>query len=377
MADNTTVDNGALTDYVVASDDDGVAQHQYMKLEFGADGVFTKVDSSNPLPVVQTDLTASGNITTQNLVPAGTATAGSAVLSGDLQGDSTAMFQVTGTYTGALSVQATVDNTTWVTLSGVSVLTNQAGVQSATVTSAATGLYGLDVAGYRQIRVTGLAAMTGTAVVTIRSSNGAGMVALDNSLPAGTAIIGALSANQSTNVAQINAVTPLMGNGASGTGALRVSIANDSTGIIVANGPIAHDSPVSTGFPVNIGLVASNATPTAVSGDQDVVRAAGDRYGQLYVVPGRVATATLSNVSSSASSVTVLASSTSRSGVIIYNDSTAVLYLKYGTTASATSFTYRIGPGDTWEMPSPIFTGTLDGIWASANGNARVTALAA
>lgn len=43
----------------------------------------------------------------------------------------------------------------------------------------------------------------------------------------------ALPANQSVNISQINGVTPLMGNGATGTGALRVSIANDSTGVFV------------------------------------------------------------------------------------------------------------------------------------------------
>lgn len=41
----------------------------------------------------------------------------------------------------------------------------------------------------------------------------------------------ALPANQSVNVAQFNGVTPLMGNGASGTGAQRVSVSNDSTAI--------------------------------------------------------------------------------------------------------------------------------------------------
>lgn len=45
-----------------------------------------------------------------------------------------------------------------------------------------------------------------------------------------------LAANQSVNAAQINGVTPLMGNGATGTGALRVSIANDSTGIVSQGG---------------------------------------------------------------------------------------------------------------------------------------------
>lgn len=42
----------------------------------------------------------------------------------------------------------------------------------------------------------------------------------------------ALPANQSVNVAQINGVTTTMGNGASGTGVQRVTIANDSSGII-------------------------------------------------------------------------------------------------------------------------------------------------
>lgn len=36
------------------------------------------------------------------------------------------------------------------------------------------------------------------------------------------------------NISQINGVTPLMGNGASGTGAQRVTLANDSTGILAA-----------------------------------------------------------------------------------------------------------------------------------------------
>src|SRR5882757_3513150 len=37
----------------------------------------------------------------------------------------------------------------------------------------------------------------------------------------------ALPANQSVNVSQINAVTPLMGNGATGTGSSRVTLSND------------------------------------------------------------------------------------------------------------------------------------------------------
>jgi hypothetical protein len=95
----------------------------------------------------------------------------------------------------------------------------------------------------------------------------------------------------------------------------------------------------------------------------------------LPVRPGACATATPANVGSSTTSVTLFASNGSRLGAILVNDSTSMLYLKYGATASATSYTYAIEAGGTWEMPGPIYTGVIDGIWTSANGNARTTEL--
>lgn len=91
-----------------------------------------------------------------------------------------------------------------------------------------------------------------------------------------------------------------------------------------------------------------------------------------------VALATLSNVSSSASNVTLLAANPSRQGASIYNDSTAILYIKMGATASTSSFTIALPAGATpaaaafFEVPFG-YTGQIDGIWASANGAARVT----
>ncbi len=84
-------------------------------------------------------------------------------------------------------------------------------------------------------------------------------------------------------------------------------------------------------------------------------------------------TATLSNVASSASSVTLLSLNASRIGMVLYNDSNQSVNVKYGTTASSTSFTYRLLAGQTLEMSSPIYTGRVDAIWDSANGSMRVT----
>ena len=52
MADNATIDNGTLTDYTVAADDDGSALHQMVKLEYGADGEFNRVTADTPLPAL-------------------------------------------------------------------------------------------------------------------------------------------------------------------------------------------------------------------------------------------------------------------------------------------------------------------------------------
>jgi len=86
-----------------------------------------------------------GNITTQNLVPAGAATEGSAV---ELSLAGNAAFvgiQVTGTYTGALSLQATVNGTSWITIGGTvvgnSIEDITVGTAAAKITSAAQKVY--------------------------------------------------------------------------------------------------------------------------------------------------------------------------------------------------------------------------------------------
>lgn len=65
MADNITLNVGSGGS-VVATDDDGTAHHQYVKVEFGGDGTFTKVTSSAGLPTqpmgnVAHDAADSGN----------------------------------------------------------------------------------------------------------------------------------------------------------------------------------------------------------------------------------------------------------------------------------------------------------------------------
>lgn len=101
-----------------------------------------------------------------------------------------------------------------------------------------------------------------------------------------------------------------------------------------------------------------------------VVKVTGSE-GSKSIIEGILTTATLTNVSASASSVTLKAANTSRGKLVIVNDSPSDLYVKYGATASATSYTYKLGPGDT--LTELHYTGIVDGIWVTATGNARVT----
>lgn len=112
--------------------------------------------------------------------------------------------------------------------------------------------------------------------------------------------------------------------------------------------------------------------------DSTVVNRSGATVGG--VVPAfdnsdalRSSTGAKTNVTSSASSVTILAANTSRKGAAITNDSTQVLYLDVtGGTASTSSYTVQLASGDYYEVPFG-FSGAITGIWASANGSARVT----
>lgn len=124
---------------------------------------------------------ATGSITTQNLNPnSGVPTPGSFVqlpLTGTFD---TIALQIVGTYTGVLSLQGTVDGVNWITFGGAQALTNlNTAVQSANIASATQGVFQADVASFQAVRLTALAAVTGTAVVSIGGTAANGMTGLD------------------------------------------------------------------------------------------------------------------------------------------------------------------------------------------------------
>jgi len=122
----------------------------------------------------------------------------------------------------------------------------------------------------------------------------------------------------------------------------------------------------------NTGAVTiSTALPAGTNniGDVDVLTLPS-------VVAATYSTSSVTSVVSAATSTSILASNVNRRMAIMVNDSDKNAYVKLGSTASATSFSYKLTPGQTLELPSPVYTGAIDAIWdASPTGSMRVTEL--
>lgn len=270
----------------------------------------------------------------------------------DLQGSRSIAFQViTAASTTAVVVnfEASNDNVNFIAVGMYDKTTPTAAPVTTFTTAASTQRYFEGPTEFRYFRVRLVSAIVAGSIQAFTICRASTYQMTQNSLAAGTQVIGALSANQTINNAQINGVTPLMGNGVTGTGSQRVTIASDNTAFSVN----AVQSGTWTVQPGN----TPNTTAWLMSEE-------------------KAATATCTNVASSATSVSILASTPGRKQATFFNDSTQVLYLKFGATASTTSYTVQLIAGAYYELPGVrVYTGAIDGIWASANGNLRVTEL--
>lgn len=171
-------------------------------------------------------------------------------------------------------------------------------------------------------------------------------------LGAGAATIGSLAANQSVNVAQINGVAATMGNGISGTGVQRVTLASDSTGQVTLAAGSATIGALTANQSVNnaqIGGVAISAGNGVSGTGVQRVTIASDSTGQVALAAG---SATVGNVglatrtsgglttyhlvSAATTNATVVKASAGQLyGYYIYNNATSMRKVAFHNTASA------------------------------------------
>lgn len=165
-----------------------------------------------------------------------------------------------------------------------------------------------------------------------------------------------------------------------GTGGLNQEVSNEAgKGLpveVVGGG--ASDGAIVDGVSGSIKATVkdyTNSNPLTVV----LVDTNGDPYLAGSSTPP--ATATRSTVADSAVAVSLIASNSGRKGLVITNDSSARLFVGYGTVnPTTTDYTFVIGSGQTWVMQdAAIFTGQLKGIWETDpnDGAARITELTA
>lgn len=140
-----------------------------------------------------------------------------------------------------------------------------------------------------------------------------------------------------------------------------------------AGAPVAADLIAGVGFQ-RVKLV------DGAEGGEDGIggSAAGGLKVQVTNGTAAASTSAVTSVNDTASNTTLLASNADRKGLSIHNNSPVTLYVKFGATATTAAGGWSVKmPADSfYEMPAPVYTGQIDGIWSSdSTGYAEITEL--
>lgn len=159
----------------------------------------------------------------------------------------------------------------------------------------------------------------------------------------------ALPANQSTNVAQLNAVTPLMGNGVTGTGSLRVTVASDNTAFSV------NAAQSGTWNVTNVSGTVSLPTGASTAAKQPALGTAGTPSADIISIQAPTSNiwsyaAAASGISNTTTAVTV-----KTAGGASVRTFVTSMDLSFSALGVATEFAIRDGAAGTvlWRMTIP------------------------
>lgn len=150
--------------------------------------------------------------------------------------------------------------------------------------------------------------------------------------------------------------------------ASHVQVSPDSTGKDVDADALTSTE---SGTPTVYRQVMVVADPVAYANKASVSAA-----GALKVAGEAPGTGTKTSVAAAVTSTTLLAANLLRKQAVFMNDSTANLFLDLaGGTASTASYSVKVPAGGYYEIPWPVYTGLVTGIWDAAAGSAQITEL--
>ena len=227
-------------------------------------------------------------------------------------GIATTAVSILGTWTGVVLFEATIDGTNYFTVNAIQL---GAGVVTGT---GVTGNFKVNTAGFQSLRTRSATAGTGTATVTFIGTSISTVVALSESLPSGTAIIGGV-------------------------------IGDVASGITDANAPL------------KIGGQARITQPTAVT-DGQRVNATFDKVGRQLVVgtPRSLKFRTRTNIAASTAETTIITAGATGVfndvyGFIMTNNGAATMSVTIRDVAAGTPImVFQVPATDTRGMMLPV-----------------------
>lgn len=323
--------------FAVRKDDDGLpeAEGDFAALQMNEEGRLKVATKPAVYPVVTQNVTGNS----QN-VPVDTSRASNATV--HIKGGAVAGAGGNFTFQGSLDSTDGTDGT-WFTIQAVrtdaNTVATTTGVLALAINTGATYAWELSVNAYQWMRVRSTAFTSGQYVVTIVRGTYA-----TEPIPA------------------------IQNHGISGT--VGTSMAASATG-----SPAKAEDAVHASGDVGVFALAvrnDNAALAPASGNGDYSQFSVDANGVMFVRDRPALTPAVTRVTSVATSTTLLAANAARRLATIFNESTSVLYIKFGATASATSYTVQVPAGGYYEVPG-FYSGIIDGVWSTANGAAQIT----
>ena len=271
----------------------------------------------HPLSPIPAGANVIGAVNPDTTVTAVSLAALNAAAQVNLNGHGTVVISASGTYNGVINFQGLLADGTWMNATGYINLdgSRQGGFYSS------TGAVRVIASGLRAVRAIMTGYTSGTAIVTLTAS----YASSPSPFPA-----------------------TVEGNGyADGISSVQI-----------------------LGRTAGSGGAAVSKVPIVDASGAWVMGAGNNIIGQVKAY--RAPTSTVARVASLATTQTLLAANANRNGAMIYNESTSILYLKLGATASLTSYTVQVLAGGYYEVPA-YYSGIIDGVWAAAQGSCQAT----
>ena len=390
MADNVTLNAGA-GGAVIATDDDGVAQHQYVKIEFGPDNTQTKVTSTVGLPVGDAggSLTVdnAGTFATQATLQAGTAAFGKlSANSGVDIGDVDVTSVVPGT--GATNLGKAIDAVAGATDTGTLGLAVRRAAD--TPISGLDGDYEplkTDANGHLKVEIFDGGdshTVDGTVTANLGATDTGNLAAIKTSVE----ILDNAISGAGFNITQMNGAAVPIGAGTEAA-AVRVTLATDSTGVVSVddNGAaLTVDNAgtfavqVSSALPAGTNAVGKLAANSGVDiGDVDVtsISAGANLIGDVGISGARTSggTTLYRSIDLDETEEEVKATAGQIYWIHAVNLTATILFLKVYNATAANVTVGTTTPVLTFPVPSQGTTGGAGFVLAIPNGIVLSTAI--